>query len=249
MLRILDLLLAPPFFLIVVGTVVVTVGVVLAVVWALGRLGGHINSNETAFFLGFLIAGFLGAVWYIAAEFSGGASGLLGASAERWTSKELRQLGPEWRCYHNVPFVDGVRGSSWEVDVDHVAIGPYGVLAVESKYRSAPVDLANYRLTSWLRDVVRQAEDNAARIKGLLLRDAPDVPVRPVVIVWGRLVKPPLEPVRRIGTVRVEHGAKSDTWRPLIMSRQIVDQERLDVAAAKVANHVARSRSNTAHSE
>lgn len=238
--RILPVLLMPRFILVVMSTVLVVIGVFVGLSAAYGALGVHIDSTVTAFLVGFLIAVFLGAVWYVVAVSTGGAASLMGATAERWTAKELASLGPSWRIFHNVPFVDAFPGHTWEVDVDHLVVGPYGVLVVESKFSSSPVDLGAFRLTQRLRDAVRQAKDNAGRISALLRRDAPDVPVRPVVVVWGRLVKAPQDPVRLIETVRVVSGSDALRWRPLLLVQQIVSPQAVGIVSAKVEKLVGR---------
>src|SRR5579862_2371398 len=113
--------------------------------WQLARLDGGVRGGGNrytglgirsattvlAFLLGFFVAGFLGAIWYVVATFTGASSWMVGALAERWTAKELLALGPRWKLFNNIPFIEqGFDGNTWEIDVDHVAVGPYGVLVV-----------------------------------------------------------------------------------------------------------------------
>lgn len=80
-------------------------------------------------------------VWVIATLLrlgDGGQNLRIGAAAERFTAEELRKLGPGWQVVDAVEF-DGF-------DVDHVAIGPGGVLAVESKWTASPWDVDGDRL-------------------------------------------------------------------------------------------------------
>jgi hypothetical protein len=53
-----------------------------------------------------------------------------GAEGERMVADQLGRLGPEWRTLHAVNV--GARGS----DIDHVLIGPAGVITVNSKNHS-----------------------------------------------------------------------------------------------------------------
>lgn len=140
----------------------------------------------------------------------------MGADAEQWTARALHALGPLWHIEHNVPFPE--RG--YMRDVDHIAVGPYGVLAVETKWTSATVDLGAKRLATQVEDAMRHAEDNAVRVRGLLHRVA-DVDVIPVVVFWGRDVKAPADHVRREGRVRIVAGREADDWGARLKSDRL----------------------------
>ena len=231
-------LLAPPVVLIVVLTLLFVIGIFAAVSAGSHALGLHTNGELMAFFLGFLIAGFLGTIWYLAVTLSGGADWITGARAERWTAKELSRLGPDWHQFSDVPFTEGGFGDArWEVDVDHVVVGSYGVLVVESKYCSSPIDLGSTHLNKRVGDAVRQASENARRIHALLQRDAPGVPIRPVVVFWGRLVKSPADVVLKVGDVRIVHGGDAKKWLPLLTTSHLLSAERAEVVATKIANY------------
>jgi hypothetical protein len=239
--KIRSVLLAPPVIVIVVLTLLFVIALFVALSAGSHALGIHTDGELMGFILGFLIAGFLGTIWYLVATLSGGADWITGARAERWTSKELSRLGPDWRQFSNVPFSDGGFGiAGWQVDVDHVVVGPYGVLVVESKYCSSPVDLGSTRLDTRVSDAVRQAGDNSGQIRALLQRDAPDVPIRPVVVFWGRLVKPPAHTVRKVGQVRIVHGGDAKKWLPLLTVIRVLSEERTEMVAAKVAAYQSR---------
>jgi hypothetical protein len=118
------------------------IGVFVALSYWWDVTDAHANRELLGFLFGFLVAGFLAVIACFAITLSGGADWLTGAIAERWTARELAALGPEWRHYANVPFVAGTfDDASWEVDIDHLVVGNYGVLVVESKYCSSPIDL------------------------------------------------------------------------------------------------------------
>jgi len=101
--RIRAVLLAPPFVLIVGLTLLFVIGVFATVSAWSHAVGIHTDGELMAFFLGFLIAGFLGTIWYFVVTLSGGADWLTGARAERWTAKELSKLGSDWHQFSNVP--------------------------------------------------------------------------------------------------------------------------------------------------
>lgn len=238
--RILPFLFAPLTVLVAIAVVLIIVAVFLGMSLVDKSLGVRPDSSVTSFVLGFLIAGFLGAVWHTVTVYTGGASSFMGATAERWTAKELAALGPDWHLFHNVPFVVGFADHSWEADVDHLAVGPYGVLVVESKLSSSPVDLDASRLTSHLRDAVRQVTDNAARVRAMLLRDAPEVQVVPVVVFWGRSVKAPKKLVGHVGTVRIVAGNDAGKWRPRLTAQQNVAPDVVKMISTKVAKAASR---------
>jgi hypothetical protein len=152
------------------------------------------------------------------AVFSGGVNWITGGLAEKDTARVLAQLGSSWKVAHNIAFPMGVPPNTWEVDVDHVAVGPYGVLVVETKYSSAPVSVD--KLSKWNRDI-KQARKNAALIQELLEKADISAPVRPVLIYWGWRVKLPEQPVRRVEDVRVVYGVDAKRWLPLLATRRI----------------------------
>jgi hypothetical protein len=107
----------------------------------------------------------------------------LGGAAEEWTSRELRQFvrnearaGRVWHVVDNVP----MHG----FDIDHVLIGPGGVIAVETKWSTdgwaKPWSLAR------VEDGSRSARTNARHVKGLLRREPHrlDIPVDSLLVLW-----------------------------------------------------------------
>lgn len=179
--------------------------------------GQRVDRLLTGFLLGAGLVSVPWAVWALALSTDGSATWRIGADAEGWTASELHELGGAWHIEHNVPFPE----NGYVRDVDHVAVGPFGVLAVETKWTSAAVDLGSKRLVKEVQDAMRQAEDNAGRVRGLLRRVA-EVEVVPVVVFWGREVKAPAKPVRREGNVRIVAGQQAALWR------KHLNAERLD---------------------
>lgn len=119
-----------------------------------------------------------------------------GATGEELTADRLRECASlGWRAVHNI----AIRPR----DIDHLAVGPGGVLAIESKCPDAGWD--------WLRshnhhlEWVRQADKAAFRSGALIKQHFGDrVDVRPVLVVWTRgLAGEPVD----IDGVRVMHGS------------------------------------------
>jgi hypothetical protein len=101
-------------------------------------------------------------------DMSGLGAKRAGILAEEQTSAELTRLHDEgWRTANHVMLK--------RRDVDHAAIGPAGIYAIETKFRS-----------SWSRaeadSFARQAQDDARQ---LALRINPKKQATPLVAVWG----------------------------------------------------------------
>jgi hypothetical protein len=214
------MLLAPQILFICFAVVCGELTIFFAVPPLLRSFGLHLQQGLLDFLLGFELAGFFAAIIVIAFLFTGAGQYFSGASAERWSGRELDALGSKWRRFHNVPFDYGFGPKSPEIDIDHIAIGPYGVLVVETKYVSMLLDLNDRKLSGRIKEAISQVEDNAGRVRALLNRDFPGIPIRPVVIVWGRWVTPPMGGVRKItnsnADIRIIHGADSENWKPLL---------------------------------
>jgi hypothetical protein len=236
------MLLAPRIILLVVGVVLAYILIFVGELAGLKALGIRANGSTLAFLLGFIIATFLCVVLYIAIVFTGAANYLTGALAERWTKQEFAALGSAWHIFPNVPFSVGFGDKSYEIDVDHIVVGPYGVLVLETKYSSSPLDLGAVQLEKRVSDAMNQVEDNVGRVRALLHQVAPDVPIRPIVIFWGRLVKSSESSVRRVEgrqeVVRIVHGGDAKKWRPRLTELEVLSPETVERVSAKIKNYV-----------
>jgi hypothetical protein len=131
---------------------------------------------------GYLSAGaFLGgltAMWIVFPELADGPSARLadGAFGEEETARELRRLRRDgWRAVHNVYFESG--------DVDHVAIGPGGVVVIETK--SSTGDWKFLVEQGWVSAWGRQARGGRDRIRALIKQRSGDVvSAVPLVVTW-----------------------------------------------------------------
>ena len=105
--------------------------------------------------------------------------------------------------------------NSWPVDVDHVAVGPSGVLVVETKYSTDLIDLDAERLSFRVGNAGEQAYRNAGRVRKLFLDMPKTPPVIPVVVFWGFRVTTPKTAIRLLGSnTHVVMGADADRWLP-----------------------------------
>ena len=108
---------------------------------------------------------------------SGGSGATLGEAGEEWTSNELRRLRRHgWKFVNGLQFRVG--------DIDHVAVGPDGVVVIESKWTSMGVDLN--RASDWRTKAVRQVRRNERDVAGFLGWGArKDARITSLVVVWG----------------------------------------------------------------
>lgn len=125
----------------------------------------------------------------------------MGHAAEQWTAGALRRLWfGGWRLTHDVRFAG--------LNVDHVAIGPERILAIETKWIGAQRDLGRA-----MSEAAAQAEACARKIRNLL-RTPPalDRVVEPVALLWGPGVPPDGLPMDQIAGVTVVSGRQVPQW-------------------------------------
>lgn len=124
----------------------------------------------------------------------------MGAEAERWTAAELGKLNARrWTVLHDVPLRRG--------NIDHVAIGPGRVYAIETKWTTSG--------GRYLEGSIRQAAEQARALEGVLRRRGLARSVVPVLVMWGPGVAGALgmRPMLRAGDVRLVVGVAASDWR------------------------------------
>jgi hypothetical protein len=133
---------------------------------------------------GFLIGLILPIGFWLAAGvvivFSGAATFWMGRSGEVWTASELRRARRHgWR------FLNDLYLSS---QIDHVALGPAGVLVIETKWAAEPWNLDDD--TDWRRQKALNAVTEQARqVRSIMVNHHCDAPVIALVVQWH----PPVE--------------------------------------------------------
>ncbi len=111
-------------------------------------------------------------LWHQVVVESGSSTRDMGALAEQWTSNELRLLRDRgWRVINHVVL------RHW--DIDHVAVGPGGVLVVQTKWSSDEAGMHD------LATVTRQLKKDAEDVRLMLKARLAGAPARAVVVVWG----------------------------------------------------------------
>lgn len=203
-------------------------------VWAIAILCGMTMPN--AFMNGLVVGAGLvtspAAVWVFTVQITGSAPVMMGDQAEQWTAQELRRLRRAgWLVINH--FVLGTD------DIDHVLLGPGGAFVLETKWSGSPWDSGFGRQRQ--RDAIIQAATNARSLRLWHPFKSRDIPVRPVVVLWGRgLSKWPKEhQVREIGSATVVTGPALRAWAGQLggarMTRSEVEQawEALETQVAR----------------
>ena len=124
-----------------------------------------------------LTSGVWGSIMVVIA-WSGTVPRAMGAMGEEWTARELRRL--KKRGWH---LANGLLLRP-KPDIDHVVIGPGGVLVVETKYSSDGWDRDTFT-NDWIKRAIAQVEANRTDVARVMRPAAASQLVKPVVVLWG----------------------------------------------------------------
>lgn len=149
----------------------------------------------------------LAALGLLIVQATGTAQLSSGATAEQWTAGELRRLRAHgWRIINHVGLKD--------YDIDHVLVGPGGVITVETKWSHR--DWRTKQSRPWLNAAVEQAIGNARTLR-LWLKTYGVTDVSAVVFCWSahRPERGELPPQPgTVGTTQIVYGTQAaDAWR------------------------------------
>jgi hypothetical protein len=215
-----------------------------ALLWGAPRLARTLGVRDDPAAWGFVAGASLTAIawawWSVVRDASGAGIAFSGALGEIWTADELRKLGDGWTVFSHIPFRPwGPSGAL--IDIDHVAVGPYGAVVIEAKRTTHSWDLARPDHEPELVRAAWQATENAARVRRLLKPVAPELPVVPVVVCWGANLRQNADVVAKLAidgreAVRVVSGVQSEVW----LRRLSVARVPLDAVTAAVAALQAR---------
>ena len=158
--------------------------------------------------VGTLITSWLWALAFLVLQETGTASTLMGAEAEADSARQLHAMERRgWRVFDAVPIDEHNR------DLDHLAIGPPGVFAFETKWSRS--DLLRGEAPWLLQRHIDQARQraNAFRMKRTAF-GLRDTPVTPVLVLWGPAVDQasPAQRVREEDDVTVVAGPWLTAW-------------------------------------
>jgi hypothetical protein len=161
----------------------------------------------------------------------------VGAFGEQWTSAELRKLGRDWTILNNVK-VPAANGTTREVD--HIAVGPGGVLVLDSKFWPSRTHQLDTKVSPYIEKAATGARQQAGVVRWFLSDCVPEEIVRPTVMFWGsRLSSPRDYPVftKRSG-VQLVHGRDSATWLKDATLAVRLDAQTIGTILAKLEPHM-----------
>ena len=203
--------------------------VVLVVGIALAGLTEFLPSWARGFVAGAWLASVVWFLVFLVVQLSGTASTMMGTTAEQWTAQELRKLRRRgWKVVsHTIPKYG---------DIDHIAIGPGGLLVVETKWRSDPTAFAD---KDWLTAECRKLSENARLIRLSLQARLQDAPTRTAFVCWspGGSGDRRSEPVEMEG-VTVVSGPGLSAWLDDELGQppsSIMDRASIDSARETLA--------------
>ena len=191
--------------------------------------GHHIGPGLFGFLLGCYLSSVVWIVWELAIRTDRSWPWRVGTLAEGWTSEAVRHLGRRWRFRYNMVFYDGkIDQKRWVTDIDCVATGPHGVLAISTKWTSDAWDL-NDPQDDWLVAAARQARKNAERLAGPVHQRVENAPVVPLVVCWGPQLARIERGASRVTTegaaVLVVYGPQSKEWLATFDAERLSDNE------------------------
>ena len=138
----------------------------------------------------------------VVVQSSGSSPAMMGASAEQWTSQELRWLRRNgWKV-----------ASHWNPtfsEVDHIALGPSGLVVIETKWLSGPLEMQGPERID--RDV-RQVVEGSRRLRLSIQRRLNGAPVHRAVVYWGSEVGLDVSSSNTYSDVTLLEGGQLRDW-------------------------------------
>lgn len=141
-----------------------------------------------------------------------------GADAEELTADLLHRRLPDWDVVHGMFLVSA--------DIDHVVVGPGGVVAVETKWTTVDWETQRGKSRTYLA-ALHQARRSAERLQRYLRSKGLEAEVDAMLVIWGRGAPSFGEGRKRVDGVLVVDG----TANPEIAS-QLVNRGGFDAGAA-----------------
>jgi hypothetical protein len=204
---------------------------------ATAALTAFLHSDfQRGFVIGAAFAGTSGALTVLVMQAAGTAPTSMGATAEQWTASELRPLRRAgWRIINHVAL------QKW--DIDHVLVGPAGVIAVETKWSAGgwTLDPRDPRILHAADQVRKNARDLSLWHP---LRSLGVHSVASVVFLWGESQPDaPPKPTTpyQLGDVQLVLGLDAARgWRSMVQrmpAQASFDADQIQRVCAAVDGH------------
>lgn len=164
------------------------------------------------------------------------AVGLAAIATSFGTKAPARPSAARRRQLEERRVVDALREMGWYVadqvtlgqaDVDHVAIGPAGVLAIQTRWTNRPDDRG--------KPAVR-ARIAAAQLRRALAVQELDVEVVPAVLTFGPGLTREPGGVKVVDAVAMLNGYQADEWLEQLRSRSLLADPVVDAVRETVAD-------------
>ena len=153
--------------------------------------------------IGAAVVGVPALLWNFVVQATGTGSSMMGEQAELWTASELRK-NREDRLLNHISLAYG--------DIDHLVVGPRGVVAVETKWSSQPWDERDG--PNRIRAAALQVTQECRRLNLWTPFRSAGIEARPLVVLWGHGVRgwSEVERVRIVEGVTVVSGYVLRDW-------------------------------------
>jgi len=201
------------------------IGGSIALAWFENLYNGWIDPGlVTAFILGAGVASATALVLTLMGM-DGSRSYREGLDSESWTAKALNGLRNQgWHVFHDLEF------QGW--NIDHVLIGPEGVIAIETKLRNeewtitgTSLEDSRHRPVRWIGNFVTQASRQARTLRSLLRAGGVRTDVLAVLVLWGRDITG--LPTVNIDGVLIGLGNDINEWIEDIRSTPLASEQVL----------------------
>lgn len=181
--------------------------------------------------MGAVVTAASAALWTSIVQASGTAPLMMGDRAEQWTAQEIRKLGRRWRLVNHFTLAQS--------EVDHVVVGPAGLLVIETKWSAHRWDSSEGQQRQI--DAVEQVQRSARQLSRWHEIRKLSLPMRTIVVIWGGH---PADghgptPVQDVGGTIVLRGPQlGEAVRDLPTDAGF--EHRVEAAWAALARHAAR---------
>jgi hypothetical protein len=136
----------------------------------------------------------------------------MGALGEYWTSEELRRLGRGWTVLNSLR-VPGANGAP--VEVDHIAVGPGGVVVVQTKLRPSELRQIDASSSSMINTFALETHRQAVVVRLFIGELVDETSVLELLVLWGSgLASPDAGVATNRKGVQIVHGRDLGTWMP-----------------------------------